>query len=208
MNRLKERGLPGDTATRQLSMYAASMVLNGLLEHFTNAAAIMDWLRAAAAAISEEGQPVIWTTPLGLACGQPYRLQSHTLVRSAIQDVRLTRSQAARLRGRDAPVAGYKQARAVGAREPASGGRSGCRFEKLLTTTLACMQVLAFPPNYIHSLDSSHMMMTALACQEAGLAFGAVHDSFWSHAGEQEARPLPALSLRAARRYSTSCETV
>ena len=28
----------------------------------------------------------------------------------------------------------------------------------------------AFPPNYIHSIDSSHMMMTALACTRAGAA--------------------------------------
>lgn len=26
----------------------------------------------------------------------------------------------------------------------------------------------AFPPNYIHSIDSSHMMLTALACAEEG----------------------------------------
>jgi DNA-directed RNA polymerase len=26
----------------------------------------------------------------------------------------------------------------------------------------------AFPPNYIHSLDSSHMMMTAIECSGAG----------------------------------------
>ena len=26
----------------------------------------------------------------------------------------------------------------------------------------------AFPPNYIHSLDSSHMMLTALACKREG----------------------------------------
>jgi DNA-directed RNA polymerase len=29
----------------------------------------------------------------------------------------------------------------------------------------------AFPPNFVHSLDSSHMMMTALACKDAGLCF-------------------------------------
>jgi DNA-directed RNA polymerase len=40
----------------------------------------------------------------------------------------------------------------------------------------------AFPPNFIHSLDSTHMLMTALACQRAGLQFAAVHDSFWTHA--------------------------
>jgi len=43
-------------------------------------------------------------------------------------------------------------------------------------------QVTAFPPNYIHSLDSSHMLMTAIEMDRRGLAFSAVHDSFWTHA--------------------------
>jgi len=29
----------------------------------------------------------------------------------------------------------------------------------------------AFAPNFIHSLDGSHMMMTAVACNRAGLSF-------------------------------------
>lgn len=43
-------------------------------------------------------------------------------------------------------------------------------------------QVSAFPPNYIHSLDSCHMMMTAVAMRREGKAFVGVHDSFWTHA--------------------------
>jgi DNA-directed RNA polymerase len=42
-------------------------------------------------------------------------------------------------------------------------------------------QVTAFPPNYVHSLDSSHMLLTALEMQKRGLDFSAVHDSFWTH---------------------------
>lgn len=42
----------------------------------------------------------------------------------------------------------------------------------------------AFPPNFIHSLDSSHMFLTALACKREGLTFAAVHDSFWTHPGQ------------------------
>jgi DNA-directed RNA polymerase len=41
----------------------------------------------------------------------------------------------------------------------------------------------AFPPNYIHSIDSTHMMMTALQCAQEGLVFAGVHDSYWTHAG-------------------------
>ena len=43
-------------------------------------------------------------------------------------------------------------------------------------------QCTAFPPNYIHSLDSSHMLMTGLEMDRRGLTFSAVHDSFWTHA--------------------------
>ncbi|KAI3854603.1 hypothetical protein MKX03_005199 [Papaver bracteatum] len=43
-------------------------------------------------------------------------------------------------------------------------------------------QRTAFPPNFVHSLDGSHMMMTALACKRAGINFAGVHDSYWTHA--------------------------
>ncbi|CAH1254803.1 POLRMT [Branchiostoma lanceolatum] len=40
----------------------------------------------------------------------------------------------------------------------------------------------AFPPNFIHSLDSTHMMLTSLHCQQAGIQYVSVHDCFWTHA--------------------------
>ncbi|CAI8584735.1 unnamed protein product [Vicia faba] len=43
-------------------------------------------------------------------------------------------------------------------------------------------QRTAFPPNFVHSLDGSHMMMTAVACKQAGMNFAGVHDSYWTHA--------------------------
>ena len=74
-------------------------------------------------------------------------------------------------------------------------------------------QRTAFPPNFVHSLDGSHMMMTAVACKRQGLYFAGwyfticriiygilicvcvfyyqhlcidagVHDSYWTHAGD------------------------
>ncbi|XP_058446370.1 DNA-directed RNA polymerase, mitochondrial [Malaya genurostris] len=39
----------------------------------------------------------------------------------------------------------------------------------------------AFPPNFVHSLDSSHMMLTSLYCERAGLTFISVHDCYWTH---------------------------
>ncbi len=43
-------------------------------------------------------------------------------------------------------------------------------------------QASAFPPNFIHSLDATHMLLTALECHRAGLTFASVHDSYWTHA--------------------------
>ncbi|XP_018024836.1 DNA-directed RNA polymerase, mitochondrial isoform X2 [Hyalella azteca] len=40
----------------------------------------------------------------------------------------------------------------------------------------------AFPPNFIHSLDACHMMLTALYCHRHHLTFASVHDCYWTHA--------------------------
>ncbi|KAN0065347.1 DNA-directed RNA polymerase [Thecaphora frezii] len=45
-------------------------------------------------------------------------------------------------------------------------------------------QASAFPPNFIHSLDATHMFLTALECHAAGLTFASVHDSYWTHAAD------------------------
>jgi DNA-directed RNA polymerase len=42
-------------------------------------------------------------------------------------------------------------------------------------------QKTAFPPNFVHSLDSTHMILTSLKMKEKGLTFAAVHDSYWTH---------------------------
>ncbi|ETM56492.1 hypothetical protein L914_00548 [Phytophthora nicotianae] len=44
-------------------------------------------------------------------------------------------------------------------------------------------QKSAFPPNFVHSLDSTHMMLTARRClEDEKISFAAVHDSYWTHA--------------------------
>jgi len=44
-------------------------------------------------------------------------------------------------------------------------------------------QQTAFPPNFVHSLDATHMMMTAMGGYDEGITVAGVHDSFWTHAG-------------------------
>lgn len=42
------------------------------------------------------------------------------------------------------------------------------------------------PPNFIHSLDATHMMLTSLYCEKKGLTFVSVHDSYWTHPAQIE----------------------
>jgi len=46
-----------------------------------------------------------------------------------------------------------------------------------------------FPPNFIHSLDGSHMMLTSCHMWSKGATFAMVHDCFWTHPCDV-ARPL------------------
>lgn len=43
-------------------------------------------------------------------------------------------------------------------------------------------QLQGFPPNFIHSLDATHMMLSANKCFEHNITFASIHDSFWTHA--------------------------
>lgn len=45
-------------------------------------------------------------------------------------------------------------------------------------------QRTAFPPNYIHSLDATHMLLSAAECGRKGMQFASVHDSYWTHAAD------------------------
>lgn len=47
-------------------------------------------------------------------------------------------------------------------------------------------QVSGMAPNYIHSLDKSHMLETSLECREQHVWFAAVHDCFKTHAGTRD----------------------
>ena len=68
-------------------------------------------------------------------------------------------------------------------------------------------QRTAFPPNYIHSIDSSHMMLTATACKEEGArGAGAATAPRRSPARPPPARlaaGLPVRSSQASRPFST-----
>ncbi len=57
-------------------------------------------------------------------------------------------------------------------------------------------QALGIAPNFVHSCDSSHLMLTTVAAKTNGIcSFAMIHDSFGTHAGNTD---VLAAALRAA----------
>uniref|UniRef100_A0AC34GUS2 DNA-directed RNA polymerase n=1 Tax=Panagrolaimus sp. ES5 TaxID=591445 RepID=A0AC34GUS2_9BILA len=61
------------------------------------------------------------------------------------------------------------------------------KLQKVVLLPSDDKQVNAFPPNFVHSLDSTHMMLTTLHCRKQGITFAAIHDCFWTHASTVDA---------------------
>ncbi|KAA8499719.1 DNA-directed RNA polymerase 3, chloroplastic [Porphyridium purpureum] len=154
-NKLKEIDAVSAKDRPKAALYLAKHTLSGIGNIFRNATHIMEWLQSISHEITRTGNFVQWTTPLGLPVIQPY---------------------AKRAGGSAGNV--KKNKTVLGALSLKSLNEdlgSGAEVDKRKNST-------ALPPNYVHSLDASHMMMTALECRKAGLAFASVHDSFWTHA--------------------------
>ena len=66
--------------------------------------------------------------------------------------------------------------------QPYSKQKTTQRYTKYIEKPDSLKQKNAFAPNFIHSLDSTHMMLTSLHCREEGITFVSVHDCFWTHA--------------------------
>lgn len=129
------------------SIYLSGITLEAISKVNSAARQIMDWMVVVAGRISDAGEPVAWTTPLGLPVVQPYRKWASIKINTIMQQLIVS-----------VPDDGV----------PVQPGK----------------QVAGFAPNWIHSLDATHMMMTATACRQQGIAFAGVHDSFWTHAAD------------------------
>lgn len=126
--------------------YLSQLVLKSIDEVFERAMLIKRWFDKVSSIMNKHEVPVMWISPVGLACHQPYRRPKSVTVK--------TKRQTVMLRTKESPA--IDKAR----------------------------QRMGFPPNYVHSLDSAHMMMVAEGCQEHGIYFAGVHDSFWTHPGD------------------------
>lgn len=113
------------------------------------ASTAMDWLQDCTRKLNEQGQPIVWWTPLGLPVRQASMKSGSKAVRVLFQ-----------------------------------GQELQLRLQHKTSKLDTRGQVNGIAPNYIHSLDSAHLMLTVLDCAAEGItSFAMIHDSFGTHAG-------------------------
>ncbi|KAF9929743.1 DNA-directed RNA polymerase [Linnemannia zychae] len=183
-NRLKETpGIPEDQV-RTLSTYLTQQVFASIGEMFTGARAIQDWL-------AESARRIAKSVPRSVVNPETDEIQENLInkgrkkqtSKQAIADQQMT--SVIWTTPLNLPIVQpyrkmeHKQVRtnlqSLTIKDPSQA--SPVNVQKQRT---------AFPPNFIHSLDATHMLMSATGCVEAGLTFASVHDSYWTHACDVE----------------------
>ncbi|KAH8850588.1 DNA-directed RNA polymerase, mitochondrial [Schistosoma japonicum] len=149
------------------SRYLARLTLNSIGKVFTSSVDIQNWLCEIAKYISGDLHcRVSWQTPLGLPVIQPY-MESNKSYMSDPDDY------AVNVYGQ--PNHNINQAQLDLLKNYKQNVNS-------ISLPKSSKQTSAFPPNFIHSLDSCHMILTGLQCLKEGIVFASVHDCFWTHA--------------------------
>lgn len=170
---------------RLAASYIAKEIFTGLSSMFTGAHDIQYWLTDCAARISESIAPeqVAYLGNIAKGVKVPSQFKSKTLKGTPKNDIAAFKSSVVWTTPLKMPV--------VQPYRKETSRRISTHLQKIsiLGKSAAdpvhkAKQVQAFPPNFIHSLDATHMFLTALKCDEVGLTFAAIHDSFWTHAGD------------------------
>ena len=144
--------------TEPASKYLAQLTFESLNEMFHASQEIQAWFTDCSNSICGTlSKPVEWETPLGLPVIQPY-------VKRLTTPQSLDRGKQKEMQTAPLDARKLMAEREIKEKPNLMKQRNG------------------FPPNFIHSLDSSHMMLTSLYLWNLGITYASVHDCYWTHA--------------------------
>lgn len=135
------------------SVFMAGQIWNAVTVTLVKAVEAMTWLQGAASAVSAEGLPIRWASPVGFPVMQAYWDTKSRRIDTALQGsvVKVTMAENTDKLDRKAQANGIS-------------------------------------PNFVHSCDAAHMMLTTVRATQEGIdAFAMIHDSFGTTAGQTEA---------------------
>lgn len=150
MPHVDKHGEAAFPAPNTAARFMAKLIWEALSTTVVAAVGAMKWLQKATSAIIAEGMPVHWVTPVGFPVWQEYRKLTLKRVDTVIcGSIRLTMQVAQE------------------------------ENEKKINPLDPHRNVNGISPNFVHSMDASHLMLTALAAAEQGVHhFAMIHDSF------------------------------
>ncbi|AZC49519.1 DNA-directed RNA polymerase [Pseudomonas chlororaphis subsp. piscium] len=166
---------PGEKS--QMARYLAAHIWTAVGSVVVKAVEAMNWLQTAASLLGSQGLPVRWTTPAGFTVWQEYRKRTTQRVETVFG--------ASLIRGFD----GEKENRSESAGQADKGVKEGdvrvrVQISHFTPDIDKVAQKNGISPNFIHSMDASHLMQTVVAGAKQGIrSFAMIHDSFGTHAG-------------------------
>ena len=160
----------GDDGGHKAANYMADKVWIAVNQTVNKAAVGMKFIQKCASLLAHETKPLTWVTPIGLPVVHAYKQWEINRVRIFLYDKEMTVAD-----------------KAVKSKVAANGNDVyNCIMCNIRTkpkgTIDKTKQRNAAAPNFIHSLDASHLMFTVLAVAEEGITdFLLIHDSFSTH---------------------------
>lgn len=159
----------GEDNGRAAASYLAEKVWIAVNQVVSKAAEGMKFLQKCAQLLAHEAKPLTWTTPVGFPVVHKYEEWDVKRVSMFLHDRKVPVVEATT---KDKVVQGEVQKHVVLNLRTKPTGRINKDKQKN-----------AVAPNFIHSLDASHLMLTVLRAKKEGINnFLLIHDSFSTHA--------------------------
>jgi DNA-directed RNA polymerase len=155
------------TPNWKAAQHLAPFVEEAIREVVNRAAEAMDWLKQCATFTSKAGLRVRWKTPLGFPVLQPYVKTTRKVLKVYIAGLKVR----AMLSHTDKAV-------------EKDGKRLRLSIQEPTDIPATLKQASSVAPNFVHSLDASHLMMVVNRMVDEGITvnFSMIHDSFGVHA--------------------------
>jgi DNA-directed RNA polymerase len=169
----------GHTAIRA-ARFLAKINMDCIRAVVTSAQSGMEFLRSAAGALAHEGKPVRWTTPIGFIAIQKYTEYETKKVKIFLYDRATHQASLAERKEAELQIAqmdldvSLPDLKTTKRTQLTVRERSKTKINKRKSKS-------SIAPNFIHGLDSAHLMKTVLRCKDSGVQdFFLIHDSFAS----------------------------
>ncbi len=163
---------------KQSARYLAELIWEAVSKVVVKAVEAMSWLQDTSALLATDknikGDPIptVWTTPAGFPVIQEYNKLSCKMLKMTLGDsIKINVVD----HGEKKELTNEDLAPQLSCREP---------IPHTLDTR---KQRQGIAPNFVHSMDASHLMLTVGACVDKGVdAFAMIHDSYGTHAGKAD----------------------